>query len=167
MARPFKCRWVAEHPQGTVFKPAGVPLKTLDILTLQLDELEALRQANLLGKTQEESAQEMGVSHSTISRILANALLKVTDALVNRKALIIEGGPIIMAKRTFKCAACDHEWQVPFGTGRPENCPGCNSANIFRADSGPRGVCGNPHGGGKNRGAGRGSGQGRGGNRLS
>jgi len=162
MPRPFKCRWVDNHPQGTIFKPAGIPLRQLESLELQLDELEALRQAHILGRTQEEGAAEMGISRSTFARIIENASRKISDALVNEKALIIQGGPIIMAKRTFICAACQHQWEEPFGTGKPMQCPSCKSVNIFRADAGPRGVCGNPRGGGRNRGSGGGSGRGRG-----
>jgi len=38
--------------------------------------------------------------------------------------------------RSFKCYACGHEWQEPFGTGRPAVCPKCHSMNIHRNEPG-------------------------------
>lgn len=38
------------------------------------------------------------------------------------------------AKRKFRCADCDHTWEIPYGTGRPANCPKCESKNIHRAE---------------------------------
>ncbi len=38
-----------------------------------------------------------------------------------------------MAMRRFKCAECGHEFEEPFGTGRP-TCPKCNSPNVYRID---------------------------------
>ncbi len=51
-----------------------------------------MRLAHLEGVDQEKIAQKMGIHQSTISRILTSAHKKVTDALVNIKAIKIEGG---------------------------------------------------------------------------
>jgi len=54
--------------------------------------------------------------------------------LVQGKALKIEGGDFEMASiRRFRCDECEHSWELPYGTGRPENCPSCKSGNIHRA----------------------------------
>jgi DNA-directed RNA polymerase subunit RPC12/RpoP len=37
--------------------------------------------------------------------------------------------------RTFKCYDCQHEWTLPYGTGRPPECPACRSRNICRAEA--------------------------------
>ncbi len=29
--------------------------------------------------------------------------------------------------RTFECDDCGHVWEMPFGTGRPAECPSCQS----------------------------------------
>ena len=145
MPRPPKCRWVGKLPNGITVKPLGFPTHRCGFVELQLDELEALRQAHLNGKTQEEGAQDLGVSRSTFGRILEAAHRKVSDALVNHKTIVIEGGPITMDKRHFHCQDCGHDWELPFGTGRPGKCPECSSRNIHRADPGPpygRGPCG-------------------------
>jgi predicted RNA-binding Zn-ribbon protein involved in translation (DUF1610 family) len=52
--------------------------------------------------------------------------------------------------RKFRCYACQHEWEEPYGTGRPAVCPKCGNNNIHRADSdrGRRGQAGG-YGGGR------------------
>jgi len=43
-----------------------------------------------------------------------------------------------MKKRVFQCKNCGNQWDEPFGTGRPDECPQCNSDNFGRTDSGRR-----------------------------
>lgn len=74
-----------------MFKPAGTPLKDLEIIQLAHDELEALHLCDGEGKTQEEAGACMGVSRGTVQRLLADARCKVTRALVGHKALAIAG----------------------------------------------------------------------------
>lgn len=97
MPRPRQCRRVAQLPQTTYYKPRGVPLRALEQVALTVDELEAIRLADLEGLYQEEAAQKMNVSRQTFGRIVEAARKKVADALVNGKALSIEGGPIEVA----------------------------------------------------------------------
>jgi predicted DNA-binding protein (UPF0251 family) len=67
-------------------------MRMLEQVALTVDELEALRLADLEGLYQEQAAEEMGVSRQTFGRILEAAHKKVADALVGGKALSIEGG---------------------------------------------------------------------------
>lgn len=67
-------------------------MNELESVILSLDEFEAMRLSYLEGLKQEEVADKMKIHRSTISRILASAHRKVTDALVNLKAIKIEGG---------------------------------------------------------------------------
>ena len=97
MPRPRQCRRVGQLPQATYYKPRGVPLRTLEQVGLTVDELEAIRLADLEGLYQEAAAEQMNVSRQTFGRILEAAHRKVADALVNGKALSIEGGPIEVA----------------------------------------------------------------------
>lgn len=137
MARPQNCRRVNFLPDCTFFKPRGIPLSSLDVIVLSLDELEAVRLADMEGLYQEKAAAGMNVSRQTFGRILDSAHKKIGEALVRGKALQIEGGEIKMAaKRTFTCADCEHSWDLAFGTGRPQACPKCGSRNIHRSDSG-------------------------------
>ncbi len=94
MPRPRQCRRVAHLPQVTFYKPQGVPLSILQHIALTVDELEAIRLADLQGLYQEQAAEQMNVSRQTFGRIIESAHKKIADALVNGKALSIEGGII-------------------------------------------------------------------------
>ena len=134
MARPTHCRRVGSMPQSDYFKPRGVPLSALEEVVLTVDEFEAIRLADLEGLYQEQAAEKMKVSRPTFGRIIESAHKKVAEALVQGKALKIEGGDFEMASmRKFRCGECRHSWELPYGTGRPENCPSCKSGNIHRA----------------------------------
>lgn len=79
-------------PNTTFFKPRGIPLVELEEVTLSVDEFEALRLADLDGLYQEEAALRMNISRATLGRIVESAHRKVADALINGKAIKIEGG---------------------------------------------------------------------------
>jgi predicted DNA-binding protein (UPF0251 family) len=97
MPRPRHCRRVAHLPQVTFYKPQGVPLSILQHIALTVDELEAIRLADLQGLYQEQAAEKMNVSRQTFGRIIESAHKKIADALVNGKALSIEGGIVELA----------------------------------------------------------------------
>ena len=135
MARPRNCRRVNSMPASNYFKPRGIPLSMLDEVILTVDEFEAIRLADLDSLYQEQAAQDMKVSRPTFGRIIESAHKKVAEALVKGKALKIEGGEFEMASiRKFKCDDCQHSWELPYGTGRPEGCPSCKSGNIQRVE---------------------------------
>lgn len=89
MPRPPKPRWYQEHPPHEVYKPAGVPLSSLEQIELHLDELEALRLCDGLGLEQHQAGERMGISRGTVQRLLSSARAKVADALANGKALVV------------------------------------------------------------------------------
>ncbi|MBN1362154.1 MAG: DUF134 domain-containing protein [Sedimentisphaerales bacterium] len=97
MPRPRQCRRVGKLPQATYYKPRGVPLRLLECVELTLDELEAVRLADLVGLYQEEAAAKMNVSRQTFGRIVEVAHKKIADALVHGKALSIQGGIVEVA----------------------------------------------------------------------
>jgi len=118
----------------TFFKPAGVPLRALEEVQLSVEEFEAVRLKDLEGLEQEEGAEKMNISRPTFQRILASARQKVADALLNGKAMRIEGGSFAMALSQFKCLN-GHEWEVPFEVMTrtpPQLCPSCSTASIER-----------------------------------
>jgi predicted DNA-binding protein (UPF0251 family) len=63
-------------------------------VVLALDELEALRLADLEGLYQERAAERMGVSRSTFARTVEVARRKIAEVLIGGLALRIEGGPV-------------------------------------------------------------------------
>jgi len=151
MVRPLNSRHIGCQPGSRYFKPRGVPLSDLEEVVLTMDEFEAIRLADLEGLYQEKAAEKMKISRQTFGRIAESAHRKVAEALVKGKALKIEGGEISMASdtavRKFTCYDCQHSWELPYGTGRPDTCPSCKGENIHRAEGfgrGPgkgRGIC--------------------------
>jgi predicted DNA-binding protein (UPF0251 family) len=155
-------------PNVVLFKPAGVPGRSLEEVVLSVDEFEALRLADHEGLYQEQAAERMRVSRQTFGRIVESARKKVARALVEGLALRIEGGDVEMAEmRVFECNECGHVWEVAFGTGRPTECPSCSSRSFHRAKEVPAGQEAgggggrrrHRHGGCGRRGAGRGAGK--------
>ena len=109
-------------------------MQTLEEVILTVDEGEAIRLADLLGLSHEEAGRRMGVSRATFGRIVQKARKTVADALINGKAINIEGGnyKVIMEARIFECRKCDKKWEEPQGTGRPNSCPKCSDEDIYR-----------------------------------
>ena len=89
MVRPLKPRRIVFDPSVVYFKPRAVPLSMLEEVDLSLDELEALRLCDLKDLEQEEAAQKMKISQSTLQRILTSARRKVAAALIDGKAIKI------------------------------------------------------------------------------
>jgi len=133
MPRPPKWRRVGSVPEVTYFKPAGVPLTALEEVRVSVEEAEAIRLKDAEGLDQEECAQRMQISRPTFHRVLGSARKKVADALLNGKAIRIDGGNFEMAVRRFRCGRHGHEWNVPFETminNPPTECPACDSSDI-------------------------------------
>ena len=64
----------------------------LEGVYLTIDEFEAVRLACLEELKQVDAAKKMHISRPTFSRIITAAHKKIADALVNIKAIKIEGG---------------------------------------------------------------------------
>lgn len=140
MPRPHICRRIGCNPEHTYFKPRGIPLSSLNEVVLRLDELEAMRLADIESLYHEDAAKRMNVSRQTFDRIILKARATVADAIVNGKAIKIEGGNTMTNERKFRCDDCKYEWKLAYGTGRPNSCPSCKGINLHRAeeDRGPR-----------------------------
>lgn len=132
MPRPRIPRWVGAEPTVTFYKPRGIPLRSLEQVTLSLEELEAMRLSDYEGLYQEAAAREMNVSRQTFGRVLQEAHSKVAEALSLGKALAIEGGDFVMVRRDFECLACGYRWMISQGAPRPSACPECTGEEIRR-----------------------------------
>lgn len=134
MIKPRKKRLVRFEPSIKHFKPQGVPISDLKEVVLTIDELEAIRLADLENLDQTAAAQKMDISQSTFHRILTSAHQKVAGALVKGYAIKMEGG----------------EYQMVFGKGRGRRqgrmggplaagpggicvCPSCGHETIHQA----------------------------------
>lgn len=132
MPRPPKCRSVAFIPDVTYFKPAGVPLRMLEEIRLSIEEAESIRLKDMEGLEQEQGAEKMNISRPTFQRVLSSARQKIADALLNGKAIRIEGGNFKIALHRFRCAS-GHEWSAPFKpvmNASPQLCPVCDAPDI-------------------------------------
>ena len=94
MPRPCKNRLISGQPTSVVYKPAGILARTLEWLSLGLDEFETIRLLDYQGLDQERVAELMGISRPTVTRIYASARKKIAEALTEGKAISIEGGPV-------------------------------------------------------------------------
>jgi predicted DNA-binding protein (UPF0251 family) len=133
MGRQPMRRRVDSIPRVSYFKPAGVPLSGLEEVRLSVEEAEALRLKDIEGLEQDGCAKKMKVSRSTFARVLLSARQKMAEALLNGKAIRIEGGNYEMSVRRFRCHN-GHEWEVPFEKmikEPPQLCPTCNTTEIM------------------------------------
>jgi hypothetical protein len=99
-------------------------------VVLTLDELEALRLADLEGLYQEQAAALMAVSRSTFGRIVEAAHRKVAEALVLGKALRIEGGVVASASEPRQCPRCARDRDG--AACRDAACPQCRHRHGLR-----------------------------------
>ena len=137
MVRPQKNRIVGYHPDISYFKPRGIPMMELEEVKLTVDELEAVRLADLVGLPHEEAGEKMGVSRATFGRIVQRARQQIADALIHGKAINVEGGNYRMVDhpRCFVCSNCAYKWEARRGTGRPSNCPKCKDKSLYRSSN--------------------------------
>lgn len=134
MPRPPKCRRVAFIPGITYFQPAGIPQGQMEEVVLALEELEAIRLKDLEGLEQEDCAARMHVSRPTFARILNAARAKVAEALINGKAIRVEGGCYQLVGKVC-CPQCGRRWEQENGL---EFCPHCGSRGSVKEAETPR-----------------------------
>lgn len=65
-------------------------MRNLEVISLNKEELEALRLKNVENLDQNKAAEKMNTSQSTFQRILSSAYKKVSEALVKGKAIKID-----------------------------------------------------------------------------
>lgn len=130
MTRPCKCRRISGQPRSFLFKPCGVPFRELHETRLTLDELEAIRLADLEELYQEAAALRMGVSRQTFGNIIRSAHNKIADALVNAKSLRITGGVVQLKAQRFRCGCCRTRWTAGSDQEKAVTCPKCRGNGI-------------------------------------
>ena len=139
MPRPRRLRRIHAEPNITYFKPAGIRMTELEDSVLTVDEFEAVRLKDLQQMDQEEAAKKMNISQPTFHRLVLTARKKVADAIVNGKAIKIQGGNFKIIKQprimgyggpfgTCNCPSCGYKESkkrsIPCNT---LSCPKCNS----------------------------------------
>lgn len=131
MSRPCKKRRVDCNSLSMSFKPCGNNGNSREIVSLTLDELEAIRLADFDGLYQEHAAEKMKISRQTFGNIITTAHKKVADFIVNSKRLTIGGGSVEIDKCKFLCSACNHNWSISCNAERPLKCPSCASMDFY------------------------------------
>ncbi len=92
MPRNKVTRRLRFNPNILYFKPRGVPLRYLDEVVLEADELEALKLKDYDDLNQTEAAAKMAISQPTFQRILTSARKKVAVAIIVGTAIRINTG---------------------------------------------------------------------------
>jgi predicted DNA-binding protein (UPF0251 family) len=132
MPNTMKYRRVSSLPGITYFKPAGIPLRSLEEICISIEEIEAIKLKDIENLDQEQCAKNMNISRTTFQRVLESARKKLADALLNGKAIKIEGGNYEIEMRRFRCSQ-GHEWNMPAeeAVNNSSACPQCNSSDYM------------------------------------
>jgi predicted DNA-binding protein (UPF0251 family) len=130
--KPRKKRDVLYPPGAFYFKPQGIPVPFLDIANLTIDEYEAVRLCDHEHLKHEEASKKMNISRPTFTRLLESAHSKISDAIVNGKAIRIEGGDYRFLKNRFRCRKCGSFWNAEEESEKKaeEACPKCESGEV-------------------------------------
>lgn len=90
MPRPCIRRRIRGRPNSSYFKPKGISMRELEEVFLELSEFEAIRLIDIREIEQNKAAEMMKVSQPTFSRILKSARKKISEAIIQGKAIKIE-----------------------------------------------------------------------------
>jgi len=112
MPRPRKCRRICELPDAQGFEPIGKVSE--EMIVLNIDEYEVIRLLDYEKLTQEQCALQMNVARTTITKIYDQARYKLSDALLNRKKLLVSGGDVLLCPKSETCCkkSCCHDCSV-------------------------------------------------------
>jgi hypothetical protein len=102
---------------------------------LSIDEYEAIRLADHLGKDHLEASEMMHISRPTFSRLIERARQKTAHALIDGMELIIEGGNVDFCHARFRCGKCGSE-QIQPCNQHNENCTECGSEDLTTMNNG-------------------------------
>lgn len=129
MPRPKKMRSVQHPPLISDFKPTGIRASELEALDLALDEFEAIRLTDYQGLDHAESAEQMGISRPTFSRLIDQARRKMALFLIEGRHLRIEGGDVHFQRNMIRCQSCGHLFNTSIKADL-DSCPHCGSTNL-------------------------------------
>ncbi len=109
MPRPRKWRKVCCLPERNQFGPLNAPINQEHFITMSVDEYETIRLIDLEGFMQEECANQMNISRTTVQGIYNEARKKLAESVVNGKVLKIEGGDYKLCdglENSCSCGGC-------------------------------------------------------------
>jgi|UniRef100_A0A7V3REH7 predicted DNA-binding protein (UPF0251 family) len=130
MARPKKYRTIEYFLKAAEF----VPQNPTDTVEISMDEMEAMRLADLEGMHQIDIAKLMDISRPTVGRILDSAHKKIADALLNSKRIKIGEFGKCRVVKLMKCDNCGKVWRTPTDYKGGE-CPYCHTEHIHTLET--------------------------------
>ena len=129
MPRPPKPRRICAIPQTAEFAPCGATM--VEAVVLTVDEFETIRLIDGMDLTQEECAEQMNVSRTTVQSIYDSARRKLADVLINGKALAIRGGTFEVCEDAPNCcrSRCSApRMDVETCNSKRSTCPYCRKS---------------------------------------
>ncbi len=127
--RPIRLRRICNPPVISGFRPYGTRSsngKPQDVF-LHIEEYEALRLCDYELMNHHQASVIMNVSRPTLTRIYARARMKIAEAFVLGKQIIIEGGKIYFDSEWFSCKRCGCFFNNPDKQVAVKECPLCRS----------------------------------------
>ena len=103
MPRPKKWRNVCCLPESREYGPLDKVQCTAEAVRMTVEEYEAFRLIDHVGMTQEECAERMCVSRTTVQDIYSKARRKLACSLVEGAPLTIEGGQYRICEHSEGC----------------------------------------------------------------
>lgn len=127
MPRKRCCGTVERQPCCRRFSPEG---GTTELITVTLEELEAIRLKDYVGLDQMECAEAMQLTRPTFQRLLKSARQKISQALIEGQGLVFAGGHHRLQDST---AFPENEVEMPdcnkMQRGGSAVCPHCGQAS--------------------------------------
>lgn len=105
MARPPIAKRVCKQPLYVGFTPLGREAGG-DVISITVDEYEAIRLIDLEGVSREECARRMDIARTTAQSIYNSARVKIADSIVHGRELHIEGGAFSLCDGSAQCPDC-------------------------------------------------------------
>lgn len=129
--RPRKTTKILKPPRVRGFIPLGYYGNESEPIYLFLEEYESIRLLDFDNLSQAETAELMGISRPTLTRIYRRARQKIAQALTNSQQLLIEGGTAIYQSNWYECLTCKSHFDKQ-NEQQPITCPLCQSKNISK-----------------------------------
>ncbi|MHB1335583.1 MAG: DUF134 domain-containing protein [Candidatus Humimicrobiaceae bacterium] len=105
-------------------------MNNLNTVCVTVDEYEAVRLADYEKLKHGEAAKKMNISRPTFTRLLESAHNKISDAIVNGKAVRIEGGDFNFLGNRYQCRRCGYFWNIKKYISPDISCPDCGGSEI-------------------------------------
>ena len=99
MARPKICKNICAMPDYYEFTPVTEEKEEFETLSMSLVEFEVIRLIDKMNYTQEQCADQMGVSRPTVQILYDGARKKLAEFLVEGRTLKLEGGSYRLCDR--------------------------------------------------------------------